>query len=370
MKNPYYDFEKISLLTDVACSNLEGIFDALGLNIKYNGRIFVGCCPIHNGDNGSAFNLYPNGDVIKGNWKCRTHNCQEKHGKSLISFIKAYMGVSWKEAVDWLSAYLKIDIITSKICSVDTHKLKIIQSNRFHLANKVINKNLLCREKVRSILQNIPSSYMQKRGISEEILNHFDVGDCTNPYKRMYNRAVFPIYDNSYQNMVGCVGRSIYEECDKCKSYHDKTKKCPETDYEKFKCVKWLASKNFNPKNYIYNFWNIKKRGLEKCNNTVILVEGCGDVLKMEESGILNSVAIFGTEIIEQQIMNLECLNVNNIIIFADNDKNNAGINAAKLIQNNYNRIFNISIKLSEYKDAGDSSVEYLQDIFKEFINV
>ena len=68
-------------------------------------------------------------------------------------------------------------------------------------------------------------------------LNKYDVGLCTNPQRPMYNRVVAPIYDTEYKTMVGCTGRSIFEACPKCGTYHNPQRDCPSPEKQ------WLYSK-------------------------------------------------------------------------------------------------------------------------------
>ena len=62
----------------------------------------------------------------------------------------------------------------------------------------------------------IPSKYYIDRGFLSETLVAFDVGECYNPNRQMYNRAVAPIYDEDC-SYIGCVGRSLDENNKKYK---------------------------------------------------------------------------------------------------------------------------------------------------------
>ena len=62
MQKPFrsYDQNKLKVMCDNLCDQLESLLESLDIeDVKSNGKMFVGNCPIHNGDNKTAFNLYP-----------------------------------------------------------------------------------------------------------------------------------------------------------------------------------------------------------------------------------------------------------------------------------------------------------------------
>jgi len=87
-----YNQHKLKIVCDKLCDNIESLFDYFGLHdLRHNGKMFVGKCPIHDGDNKTAFNIYPDGDTYRGNWKCRTHNCDKFFKSSIIGFVRGLL---------------------------------------------------------------------------------------------------------------------------------------------------------------------------------------------------------------------------------------------------------------------------------------
>jgi len=209
----------------------------------------------------------------------------------------------------------------------------------------------------------IPAQYYLDRGFTANTLDKYDIGLCTKPGREMSNRVVVPIYDMDHKHMIGCSGRSIFEKCEMCKCFHNQADDCP-PDNQKYLFSKWKHSANFKSQNCLYNIWyaqpHIQKTGY------VILVESPGNVWKLEEAGLYNSVAMFGCNLSDRQKIILDSSGAMSIIILTDNDE--AGHKAADQItekcQNTY-RIFYPSISKP---DVGEMSVEEINTEIKQFI--
>ena len=80
-KSPLNDYSnKIFELQKISGDNLDKILEYFRLDLRRLNKFYVGCCPIHSGDNESAFNIFHVGPIV-GNWRCFTHHC-EKHCSS------------------------------------------------------------------------------------------------------------------------------------------------------------------------------------------------------------------------------------------------------------------------------------------------
>ena len=75
-KSTSFDQNKIKIICDQLCDRIEELLEHFNLEYRINGRFISMSCPIHGGDNDGALNLYHVGDSYRGNWKCRTHNCE------------------------------------------------------------------------------------------------------------------------------------------------------------------------------------------------------------------------------------------------------------------------------------------------------
>jgi 5S rRNA maturation endonuclease (ribonuclease M5) len=367
------DQAKLKIVCDHLCDSIEPLLDHFGIEYKNNSKMISMSCPIHGGDNESALNIYPEGETYRGNWKCRTHNCEQEFKSSIIGFIRGIISrqkYNWQkpgdracpfnEALDYALMFINKDIKDIKISKGDRDKKSFTNivnyiSDKEDIKNSYITRNQI----IKSI--EIPAQYYINRSYSPEILKKYDVGLCSKSGKPMSNRVVVPIYDNDYKYMVGCTGRSIFEKCSNCNSYHDN--QCPDTD-NRWLYPKWKHSTDFKSQNYLYNFWFAQKFILE--TQTAIIVESPGNVWRLEENYIHNSVGIFGSSMSDRQKMLLDSSGAMNIIVLTDNDE--AGRKAADQIYNKCKNTYRVFIPTISANDVGEMSQEQLNVEIKEYI--
>lgn len=220
---------------------------------------------------------------------------------------------------------------------VQNEILDVIKINEILTRTNEVELPNVKRETVIKNLQ-IPSPYFINRGFSPEVLSEFDVGDCFSVGKKMYGRAVVPVYDEDY-NYVGCVGRTTND------AYQPK----------------WINSDKFKKTLYLYGY-NITKKYAQK-KGALFLVEGQGDVWKLYQSGIKNAAGIFGSHLGEDQLIILEKSGVLDIVILTDNDA--AGEKAALQIKERGGRRFNYIRPKFEAKDVGDMTEQEINEVIK-----
>jgi hypothetical protein len=184
---------------------------------------------------------------------------------------------------------------------------------------------------------------MAHKNFSEEILDAFDVGDCLDPTAIMKNRTVFPFYhtDGSY---IGCSGRSHFD-----KKY----------------IAKWRHSKGLPSS---LTFYGIHKSYQSiKTTKTAILVEGCGDVLRMHEYGI-PAIGCNGAKLSKGQADLLKEMDVKRVIICLDPDPDRiqngeivegTGPMRTRQIMKRFGRMFEF-VPITLKNDPGDSSQQEL----------
>jgi len=372
-KSTSFDQNKIKIICDQLCDDIEDLLDSLELEYKMNHRFVSMSCPIHGGDNDSAVNIYHVGDTYRGNWKCRTHRCEETFKSSIIGFIRGVISnrkynwnktgdttCSFKEALEYATKFLDVEINKIKLPKHYKDKNTFINNAKIFTKSTNSHKYSITKDLIRKSL-NIPSKYFIDRGFSCDILDKYDVGDCHNASKEMYNRAVVPVYDIENRYMVGCTGRSFFEKSSECKCYHDGN--CPKKEYL-WKYSKWKHSNGFKTQEHLYNFWYAKDYITE--TGSVIIVESPGNVWKLEECGIHNSVAIFGTNLTDRQKTILDMSGAMNIIAIMDNDE--AGIKAAENIKNKCNKTYNIRNITISKNDVADMTINEIEQEIKAFI--
>lgn len=367
------DQAKLKILCDDLCDHIEELLEHFHLEYRSSSKMISMSCPIHGGDNSGAINLYTQGDTYRGNWKCRTHNCEKTFKGSILGFVRGILSnhkynwskegddtCSFQETVEFVSKFLNKNLADIKISHEHKNKQQftnIINNIAKKTAQSNEVSNLPNRNTVRSNL-SIPATYFINRGFSASILNRYDVGLCDKPNKEMTNRVVAPIYDNDHLFMIGCTGRSIFEKCQNCNCFHNSQDICP-NEKDKYLYSKWKHSANFKSQNHLYNYWYAKDH-IQK-DGYVIIVESPGNVWRLEEASIHHSVAIFGSSLSDRQKMILDASGAMSIIILTDND--DAGRKAAETIKLKCQNTYKIFIPNISKNDIAEMS---LDDIDKE----
>lgn len=375
-KSPLNDQAKLKVLCDDLCDNIEDLLEHFELDYKDHGKMISMACPIHEGDNESALNLYVEGDSYRGNWKCRTHGCEKCFKGSIIGFVRGLLSnrkhqwseegdktCTFKETIDFITSFLKKDLKDIKVSTEARNKNRFTSAvNQIKNTAKVDTTNCLTRNRIRGLLK-IPAEYYINRGFTPAILDKYDIGLCDNPNREMSNRVVAPIYDPDYTYMIGCSGRSIFEKCDKCGCFHDPDNDCPQ-DHQKYLYSKWKHSANFKSQNSLYNFWFAQKH--IKDTGVAILVESPGNVWKLEENNIHNSLGIFGAALSDRQKIILDSSGAMTIIVLTDND--DAGRKAAEQIKEKCQNTYRVFVPSITKADIADMTSEEIDMEIKDYI--
>lgn len=352
-KKLIYDIEEIS---KNVIDNIGDILDEFGIKYtQYRNRISA-CCPIHDGDNPEGFGILLN-DV--GNWSCYSHGCHQTHGNSsIISLIQLLLkkrtskDYSFERTIRWIAKFLDLNFEKKE---ENESRKKIIELAFSKKRNK--DDIRIPIDAVKNSLK--PCDYFINRGYSKDILEKYNVGYCDNPKKEMYNRVVIPFFDDNKEYCVGCCGRSLYEQCKICEYYH--SGRCPQNRFEQLKAAKWRNSSGFDGESYLYNFWSAK-HFIKECSN-VIIVEGPGDVLKLEQANINIGIATLGTKFSKSQFDKLLNSGARNFILAVDNDQ--PGDTFASRIMKEYSRYVNFTRVELPKKDIGEMEVEDIKNCFR-----
>lgn len=371
-EDPYFDYELIEEVKDLVCASIDELLTCLDVDFRQNGKMLCGPCPVHGGDNLSAWNLYPEGEQVRGYWVCRTHHCEKKKGKedrllygsTIIGFVRGVLSnqkgrhVSYKKSIDFIVDFLGYKSLSeiNKPDSATIERRKYISSMKKLSLSPKQKTSGWSKEKLRQTLE-IPCEYYINRGYSSDVLDKYDVG----LYNKR-NRVVVPVYDDSYKYVAGFLGRSVHDQCKKCKKWHDSKHKCPNKVYEIKECEKWLNG-SFESTNYLYNYWfaaeHIRKTGV------AILVEGAGDVWRLEENGIHVSLALFGTDLTDSQRILLDRSGALSIIVMLDSDE--AGIEGSKKLKGQLGRQYRMYFpKIKD--DAGELGKDEITEDIKPII--
>lgn len=349
----YTDFEVINELANIACDDPDRLMAELSINARVQGKKYAGTCPVHGGDNPTAFNFYPDGEVMRGNWVCRTRSCHVKFGRNLPRLVQAVKSeqlkrkFSWNETVKWLCDFNSMKLKDIKLPD-EAQRAKRRASQAIHKLNigPQQKKSGWSRDWIRSKLE-IPATYYQNRGYSAAILDRYDVG-----FYAQQNRVSVPVYDDNYSFCVGFSARTVNPECKKCGMYHTAEENCPNrhNPLEIMAASKWRNSKDFEASNYLYNYWFAQKH--IRNSYTAVLVEGPGDVWRLEENGIKIGLALFGVELKEPQRVILDSSGALSLIIMLDND--DAGRKAASELKKKLGRTYRLYFPKFSGHDVGE----------------
>ena len=367
----YKDQTKLNALTNLVVKHIDKIYNYFNIEQSYKNEILIkSSCFIHGGDNTTALNLYYNAD-IRVHYKCRTHQCEDIFGSSLISLVRGGLSqvrhnwkingdkeASFNETVEFLLKITEQDFgkINSSGTNLDEDKLKFSSLINNFTTPEVQNTGIsidLYRKKV-----EIPATYYLQRGYSIEVLDKYDVGTCKRHKRSLYQRAVVPIYDESGEYILGFSGRSIHPECSQCKHYHDPEKKC-------HFFPKWKHTKGFKKENCLYNYWYAKEHIIK--SGVIVLVESPGNVWRLEEAGIHNSVAIFGAHLSNNQKKIIDASGAFSIVCLLDQDE--AGKKGTQKIYEQCSKMYRLYSPQFEQNDIGDIDADVVTSDIKPLIS-
>jgi 5S rRNA maturation endonuclease (ribonuclease M5) len=380
-QNPYRSPEnqlRYNTLAQLCVDKIEDLFDDLSVELEISGNKYVGICPIHgNSDNPAALNIYYDGYAVPGFWKCRTKSCQNKFGKNIIGFTRGCLsalklGYHYKDnplkvygfnpTIDYLCRFLKVKLNNIKVNLKEYERRKFIAECQESCAlQENVPDHFIKRELVRKNLI-IPSEYFIGRGFDPRILDKYDIGLAKIPKAETANRVIVPIY-NEKEYLVGYTCRSTFDRCSQCRLFHEPTLICPDAASSGL-FTKWRHM-NFDASRHLYNYWNAKPF-MQKAN-TAILVEGPGDVWKLEQCGIQNSVAMFGHTLHDHHQTLLAKAQVMSIVVLTDSD--DAGIEGAQEIKRKYGRLFRLYFPKVSSHDIGDMNEDAITSDIRPILN-
>lgn len=320
-------------LRQTANLHIQDVFHALGLQPSSDnyGQIRM-ACPIHDGDNKSAFAW----DKQYGTFRCYTHDCHEKAKRpDVFGFVCLVLNCKMPRAIQFLGQLFGLDvdhISSGKDNDGAVQNRKFIRSAlRPRQADTIYNQDVLSKLKQ-------PYFYIvDQRGFSRQICDRYQIGYCDDTGKMFNGRVVIPIRDIK-NRIVGFTARKVSDFIVGPKWFHKLDRK-------------WLFNLNF---------------AMPHIQDTrqALLVQGPFDVFALEEASIHNSVAVLGKELSDFQVDLLISSGVDTIKIVFDAD--GPGLSGARKIQRNLRKLFDVEVvQMTSYGDLGDAPAEYIKDLLK-----
>jgi len=291
------------------------------VSLSKKGKSYFGLCPFHS-EKTPSFSVEPERKIFN------CFSCGEKG--NAIGFLQKTENLSFVEAIENLAERVNVEIDFSKYKKENPNKkyldINKDASNFYKLYLSSTKQGAIAKE------------YLLNRGISDEIIEKFNIGLSPSDYDLLYRtltekdilvsdlhdlglvkqgkkenfydlfreRIIFPIL-NEQGNVVGFSGRTYLDKDDGAKYINS-----PQT-------------KVFTKSNVLYNMNNaineIKK------SNRIVLFEGYMDVIAAYRAGIKESVASMGTSLTTDQVRLMKKY-TNNITICYDGDP--AGVEATE----------------------------------------
>jgi DNA primase len=248
---------------------LEPVLRHYHVTLRRSGKDqYRGCCPIHRGDGQDAFHV----NLARNIFHCFACGA----GGTVLDFVAAMERCSLVEAA------LKLQAMTGSsvpITSTPNQKELVTERRR---VSPPLNFNLTgidCRH-----------PYLAERGITEETAREFGVGFYAGP-GLMHRRLVIPIHNGEGQLIAYC-GRSV-----------DQTQ------------PRYRVPPGFAKSEILFN----THRAAAGVDNSVVVVEGFFDCMKVRQAGIRSVVALMGSALYEPQRHAL-LKRFNRVILLLDGD--------------------------------------------------
>jgi len=360
MTTDRFSKEKIEGVRKLAHKNMRRIMKKLNFSGMDYGNRLVGCCPIPHddgrtpNDNAQAFSW----DFTRQMWQCFSNHCHQVHGADVFALVQSAKHCGFKEAIQWVLDVVEKDIDDVKeLDSEEAKRLEQVIRKRSELVKHTRMEDDLMRH-----LQ--PSTYFKDRGFSNEAIEEFGCGGEWHKAKTYgENRVIVPVHDPIDGYLIAFTCRLLDDSLIK--------KWCPKWCHAlnfaelRKKSEDRTDEERFHVSSILYNLHRASKHiGSSK---TIIIVEGPGDVMRMWEAGLKNTVAVLGTGFSKHHRTLLHKIGCSRVVCVLDGD--GPGQKATGKIQKMCGNYFEFqSMVLSTGKDPGDHEPSQLRLIFKEYL--
>lgn len=313
------------------------------------GRNYLGLCPFH-GEKTPSFN------VVEEKQFYHCFGC----GKSgdVFKFIEEYRGVSFMDAVQIVAdrAGFPLEIKHSrKELSTHTHPHQALydihaEAARFYHAVLMTTK---IGEEARS--------YLYERGLTDEVIKHFQIGLAPNENKYLYksvsgkfdeqvimNSGLFNLADNNlvYDAFQNRIMFPLANDKGQVIAFSGRIWQA--SDIEQ-KVAKYKNSRSTPIFNKSYELYHLDKaKATIKKSHEIYLMEGFMDVIAAYRAGIENAVASMGTALTHEHVEHLRKF-AKKIILTYDGDKAGQAATAKAL-----NELYDLSVEIIRIPDNMD----------------
>lgn len=278
------------------------------VTLEKQGKNYFCICPFHDDHNPSM-----SVSEEKGLYTCFV--CH-KTG-NVFSFVRDFENVSFLEAVKIVASKVGIDVDTGykETNKYDKH-YEIVE-----LALKFYQNNLKSEDGKKA------REYLRKRGITDEIIEEFNIGFASNNFDTITKLLINKGYDEELLIKTGLAARNntVYDIFRNRITFpiHNPSGKAvgfSSRIYEDVNEAKYINTKEtdiFKKGKILFNYHRAQNEA--RRSKYLLVVEGQMDAIRVYSSGIKNVVATMGTALTDDHIKLLKKLNVK-IILCMDND--------------------------------------------------
>ena len=325
-------------------------------NVKRKGKIYVSICPFHN-DTDPSLQINPE----RNTYHCFA--CGAIGGS--VKFVKEYRKVEWRDAIQEVC----------NICSIPLPEnfrgkktLPLIEQKFPNELKALADLREFYRLSLESKGGQDGRDYLDNRGISKDVIEHFGLGYAPDDstlsinylrkqgydvqtlqnagilsksadFKDIFShRIIFPIEDNT-GHLVAFSGRILFKEQDSRKYLH------------------YSETSLFLKKNILYHF--SKAREDAKRNGYIYVVEGFMDVIAFVRAGINAVCGSMGTALTVDHAKAFKSLGVEVLLCLDSDEPGQSGEEAASKVLHENDVPFKIVRKFKYGKDADEVISNY-----------
>jgi DNA primase len=321
-KSTFVDFRAVK-----AEVSMQQVLERYGLmdQLRRNGDSLTGVCPIHGGDNKTAFRV----SLSKNCWNCFSRcGC----GGNVLDFVAKKENISLLKAanllVEWFD--LKIQPPESEEPSPRDRKPESRVQNKITSPKRELEPAPSVVETgenkpLEFTLKNLQPdhAYLSQRGLSPETIQTFGLGFCTKGIQK--DRIAIPIH-NATGHLVAYAGRALTDDA-------------PE---------KYQFPKGFKKSLELFNF---HRAIAESADRPLVIVEGFFDVMNLWQHGVRRVVALMGRYLspAHEELIRRHTNSHSQVIVMLDEDE--AGRDARELIAGRLARF--VFVKVHTFDQPG-----------------
>jgi DNA primase len=320
--------------------SIQAVLDHYGIKLRRaNQNSLRGACPLptHSSEKSSeSFGV----QTAKNIWACQSTSCaatrRGKKGGNIIDLVAIMENCSIRDAANQLHNWF----LSSSPATPPAPQPKTQPTGKLVAEKKADGENVEVNKPLSFTLKDVDPShpYLRQRGIKEETARHFGVGFFPGRGS-MSGKVVVPIH-NERGELVAYAGRSI-----------DGSE------------PKYKMPSGFQKSAVLFNLHRVRGLSAEVLNS-VIVVEGFFDCLKVHQAGLHQVVAMMGSSLSDAQQEFLQ--QFKQVILFLDGDE--AGRAGALFIAPRLvHRTFVKVINLPDGKQPDQLSSDELKAIIGQF---